>query len=386
MPFEQQPSAATISPPVPMERHRFHLLDALRGLAAIVVVRLHAPIAFKGSLAFTNSFLAVDFFFCLSGFVIAFSYKDRLRRGLSWRDFAAVRLIRLYPLYALGITVAATREIFFPSHFRGQSLSTNVFTILLSIFLVPNFVLALRGNLLYPLDGPAWSLFFELAANAVYAIVARLRSARTYTAILCALSLAGILWATLTYGTLDFGYRPRELFFGFARVGFSFMAGVLIFELFRSGKMKHLSKTASLVGFILVPVFLLGALLVDTSWTRLGLIQLLIVVLLFPALVLVGAVCSPPAPFVRVCAVLGNISYPLYMLHMPLMIVFNRRNRVAHFLSHRPGSGMLVFPAYLILLVAISWWLADHFDLPVRRRLTAAYKHFATRSRPELVS
>ena len=73
-----------------MERHRFHLLDALRGLAAMLVVTFHTPAQLKYFLNFPNSFLAVDFFFCLSGFVIAFSYEDRLKQSLSLRNFMVV--------------------------------------------------------------------------------------------------------------------------------------------------------------------------------------------------------------------------------------------------------------------------------------------------------
>src|ERR1039458_3367376 len=84
-----------------MERPRFHLLDAMRGIAAILVVLYHIPSIFKHTLDFPNSILAVDFFFCLSGFVIAFSYEQRLRDHLNFRDFMVVRLTRLYPLFAL---------------------------------------------------------------------------------------------------------------------------------------------------------------------------------------------------------------------------------------------------------------------------------------------
>jgi hypothetical protein len=95
-------AASQIRSPHSARSHRFHLLDGLRGFAAILVVLYHMPPYLQRWFACPNAFLAVDFFFCLSGFIIAYSYEDRILRGMSFRDFCSSRLIRLYPLYFLG--------------------------------------------------------------------------------------------------------------------------------------------------------------------------------------------------------------------------------------------------------------------------------------------
>ena len=90
--------------PTPPSHHRFHLLDGLRGIAAFMVVLYHMP-RFMCTFAHT-AFLSVDFFFCLSGFVIGFSYEKRLLAGMRMKDFFAARIIRLYPTYLLAILLS----------------------------------------------------------------------------------------------------------------------------------------------------------------------------------------------------------------------------------------------------------------------------------------
>ena len=94
----------TISTTKLQSKHHFSTLDGLRGVAAIAIVVFHfMEIAYsdftKNFIA--HGFLAVDFFFCLSGFVMAYAYDDRLK-GMGLMAFFKARIIRLHPLVVLG--------------------------------------------------------------------------------------------------------------------------------------------------------------------------------------------------------------------------------------------------------------------------------------------
>ena len=172
--LDQQPLHVT-SP----ESHRFLLLDALRGIASLFIVSFHFPSAMTASIA-ANGPLAVDFFFCLSGFIIAFSYENRLAKGLSFKDFTVTRMIRLYPIYALGslvgMLVSGLMRHFVFHYASWPALSS---LLALAIFLWPTRLSPFYDSQNYPLNPPAWSLFCQLAANFAYALLIKLRIART---------------------------------------------------------------------------------------------------------------------------------------------------------------------------------------------------------------
>lgn len=139
---------------------RFHTLDAMRGVAALAVVLVHVA-AYSGVNLAPGGNLAVDFFFALSGFVIARAYSARLRSGLSWLRFAEIRLVRLYPLVLLGCGFGLVKMLFQigMGHETAPSWGQFAWILILNPLLLPA-----PGVYLFPLNNPAWSLFFELFA------------------------------------------------------------------------------------------------------------------------------------------------------------------------------------------------------------------------------
>lgn len=97
---------------------RFHSLDAMRGIFATCVVFYHlhgmknaiaektgqytSNLFFEWSL-FKHSYAFVDFFFVLSGFVIAHSYMNKVKDGASLSLYMKKRFLRIYPLHAFVI-------------------------------------------------------------------------------------------------------------------------------------------------------------------------------------------------------------------------------------------------------------------------------------------
>ena len=92
----------------------YNILDGLRGVAALMVVWFHVFEAFATSHVdqrINHGYLAVDFFFVLSGFVIGYAYDDRWGR-MTYRDFFMRRLIRLHPMVVMGMLIGAAAFYF----------------------------------------------------------------------------------------------------------------------------------------------------------------------------------------------------------------------------------------------------------------------------------
>lgn len=156
-------------------RPHFEILDGLRGIAALAVVTFHfMEMAYSDySQNFIgHGFLAVDFFFCLSGFVIGYAYDDRISK-LGIAEFFKARIIRLHPLVILGSVLGLIAFLFDPfgGHSELYSAGKLVLLFLCSALLIPYPIVAERSFNLFNLNAPAWSLFWEYMANIVYAFI-----------------------------------------------------------------------------------------------------------------------------------------------------------------------------------------------------------------------
>lgn len=358
----------------PPKSHRFLLLDALRGLAALFVVALHFPRPLF-PLAPSNGMLAVDFFFCLSGFVIPFSYESRLSQSLSFKDFLVARWIRLYPVYILGsvigvVSVVAVGRI---SGVPGPGPVRWLALLAFAICFWPTALSSIPGRFSFPFNGPAWSLFYEIVANTGYALLVKARLARTAIFLLiAAVSLALLGYPVFHHGTVDVGYVNESFSLGFARVAFSFTAGALIYRLYRAKPPRAADRVSRWITPGLVSACLVLVLLSPFQWMQNEFFRLAAIGLCFPWLVYFGALTHIHPRLVRPCVLLGELSYPLYLLHNPLIGFLNAR-RILLFAAGHPTTAHI---ASLLLFVLLSWaavWIAEHFDLPVRRRLVRLY-------------
>ena len=189
----------------------YEILDGLRGVAALVVIWYHVFEGFATSpldQKFNHGYLAVDFFFILSGFVVGYAYDDRWRKrpgnasgvcgGMGIKDFLKRRLVRLHPMVMLGAVLGAVTFLIQGSvQWDGTHVPFGavMLAMLLGMFLIPAYPGApyeVRGNNeMYPLNGPSWSLFFEYIGNILYALVLRRLSTRSL-AVVVAVSGLGL--------------------------------------------------------------------------------------------------------------------------------------------------------------------------------------------------
>ncbi|MGR9271608.1 acyltransferase family protein (plasmid) [Rhizobium leguminosarum] len=305
-------------------------LDELRGVAALSVVLLHASQIFGFSLG-SYAYLAVDFFFCLSGFVLANGYDQKLRSGgLRSSAFFLKRLARLYPMIVVGVAVGVLAAVFASE----PHISLHDIPILTvgALLLLPLGLLA--GQEAFSINSPLWSLCFEMVASVVYGSAAR-RKIRLWgdVAFLAffAVALFQIVGIEGTIGPVGFS-NWRTFLEGFVRVGFSFFAGVLIFRWNINHRFGRVPPQ--------IPLFIL------------------IVVLVVVAL----AAAVPPNEERPLAAYFGLLSYPLYAIHQPIIRLG------AQFQSASDGVIPLAITVSGTLLTAIAaaHFLFTHFDKPIR--------------------
>ena len=337
-----------------MKHKRFYTLDAMRGVAALAVVGFHIGGIAGGGL-FPHAYLAVDFFFMLSGFVLGRAYEGPLGSSLSGWQFLEGRLIRLYPLFALGLILGGLRAMWmvvadsvFAFNPAGALIAFAMNALMLPALNSPSH--------LFPFDYPAWSLFFELVINIVFAFFIY-RMTSLFLGFACFIVGALFLGAILTFGKSDLGFFWATSGFGLLRVGFSFSLGVLMARFHGYGNLASWRA--------IVPVGILGLILIVPSPMGFnGIYDAAMVFVAMPLLLWAGAANHLPGRMQKAGAVLGDISYPLYVIHYPLLQAFNN---IAVRRLHMPASANWIFVAGIVWL---SWYLAHRFDAPVRRWLS----------------
>ena len=330
----------------------FSTLDGLRGVAALFVVTRHAGLL-SANLSFPETFLAVDLFFLLSGFVIAYAYEQRLGQDSFRRKFLPVRLIRLYPLYLLGLLLGVIQRI---GSIANHLPDWNLHRLLVATLLGAVFLSS-------ALDSPTWTVLPELIANMLYAIFSR-RLTRPVLLVIISIGALEILVCERIYGTLDAGWGIQQLPVIVARLTFSFFTGVLFFKLLGDRRRTHPIK--AMLSVLVVAV----ALSLSPSQHLTILYELALVLVIFPLVVWTACQFEPGPTTSRTFRFLGLISYAVYTLHQPAAALFTTLLiHVAHLDLLRPGTANLAFLLFMVLLVIASWLIDACYDTPIRKAL-----------------
>jgi len=340
-------------------KERFAVLDGMRGLAALAVITDHVPSTLMTTLL-PGRYLAVDFFFVLSGFVLAHVYAERLKSGLTLGAFMRIRVIRLYPLYILGTLAGAALALLYATRAWGEATPESVASSLLfALFLVPCPPLfSIWPNAPFPLNGPAWSLFFELFINAVFALFARWLMPKLCV-VFMAIGALALVPTALAFGQLDGGFAWSNFVAGFPRVTFGFFTGVWLYQTRMHERLPTLPPWAAYMA--LAAVFMIPG---EGFWRVV--IDLSAVLIVFPALVALCANSRARGAMLRASTIVGTLSYGVYVLHVPLwgwlQLVLQR------FSIDLPGVANVALTAVAALAAAAV--LHAWYDKPLRRRLS----------------
>lgn len=364
-------------------KQHYQVLDAIRGVAAIIVVCYHIFEGFSFAQitnqagdglirTFNHGYLAVDFFFLLSGFVINYAYHDRWNK-MTTVSFFKRRLIRLHPMLIMGAFIGLICFLIGGSmQWSGNTIPfyISIITFLLTCFMIPALPGSfneVRGNgELFPLNGPMWSLFFEYIGNILYALFIRRLSTKLLTLLVI---LLGILHSIFTignlsgYGNLGVGWTFDTINFcgGLLRMLFPFTLGMLISLRFKAIKLPY--------SFLISSILLIATLSVPylTAFKAInlnGIYEFFCIIAIFPIILTIGASSQEKS---KLSQTLGELSYPLYIIHYPIMYLFYQWliKTKQYTLSETYPVAILV----VLLSVILAFTLSRLYDKPIRKRL-----------------
>lgn len=340
-------------------------LDLCRGLAAFVVMIYHINfLLFEGLKTFQRGYLCVDFFFILSGYVIATSYDAKVAGGLGVRRFFIIRTARLWPLVLLTTLIAfAVQTIRLRRDIPELSNVDLIVSLVANALMLPSP--QSPNEVLFPFNGSAWSIFFEMAANLAYVGAFSYLSRGVLTLVITGSGLA-LAWTALYFNSLDVGMTQETFLFGFPRVFFSFFLGVMLFRL------RDTFGFFARSSFLFLALFVAAALICipKITFSRLdGAIDLAIVVCVFPIILLVAERTKLFGPLGSFAWFFGGISYSVYLLQTPLMVAYSALpqllvgSKVSAFV---PWAGLI----FILAMIQISYLCWVYFERPAQRFVT----------------
>lgn len=339
----------------------FQVLDGLRGIAAISVLIFHfmefaVPDYSKNLIA--HSYLAVDFFFCLSGFVIAYAYDKKIQQ-LSFWDFFRLRLIRLHPMVIIGALIGVICLVADPfGNLYGQlGAAKTVLLFFSASLLIPYPAVPQRFYNLFHLNPPTWSLMWEYLANIAYALILYRLSTKKLLLLLMGAGLALFVTARL-YSHLAVGWGISNALGGVARIGCSFLLGMLVCRLgFR---------IQNKLGFVPIGLLLLATFFIPYMNRVNWFMDPVLVVVYFPFLIALGAATTTSPFWSSVCKKLGDLSYPLYVIHYPFLWIF-----LSYVEAEKPSPDQLriVIPLAATGIIILAYLILTYVDVPIRRYL-----------------
>ena len=343
-----------------MQRLTFSALDGIRGIAALIVVFYHLETTqLKSSVIFPAGYLAVDLFFLMSGFVIAHAYEKKLHTGMGIADFMINRGVRLYPLYLLGtmfgLFVAISASLLAND---SERLSEAFVSLPFALLAIPH--LSADGMTWFPLAPPAWSLFYEVLLNLLYAIILHRLPNRVLFSIIAAslFSMAVLIAHSGNIGGI-----------GALRCTFGISAGVLLYRKWVDGYLRlgrfplYLPLSATIVATMLPT---------DGNWCLPTVMASLCII--FPLIVLIAAEYEPSRRSARAMKYLGALSYPIYLLHWPVILTVRKLASMIN-LSLIQQDLLTIFVTLGISSAALKF-----FDQPIRDLVASSRKNKVARA------
>ena len=222
---------------------------------------------------------------------------------------------------------------------------------------------------MHPLNGPAWSLFFEYVANILYAVLIRKFTSR-WLAVLVFLAGCALIHQCYTQGNNIGGWTldAEQCRVGLTRLMFPFFGGLLLFRLCKPGRLRHGFWWCSLLIVVVLSIPRIGG--EDGYWMN-GLYEAFCIICIFPVIVSMGAGGKVTGKrSTAVCKFLGDISYPIYITHYPLVYTYtawvcNNNATMAEGIPYMiltfVGAVVLAYACLKLYDEPVRKWLTDRF-------------------------
>lgn len=332
-------------------------LEGLRGWAAVMVFFSHFPTLFFGEHQYCRfGYLCVDLFFIISGFIIARRYEEEVASGkISFRQFAIVRIARLYPMYLVGLCMLLYEQGGMANPHNTEPFSWQLLTQLLML-----------ENLLsrsLPFLSVEWSTSVEWIINVVF-FYSLWRWRRIPTLWLVLVLLANLAFMLHYAPALDL-YLPEQYFFNttIARGLAGFCLGWLIFR-FHTYAPKLTRLELHALEILLIELLLCAIIKHDEYfWNGIGYV---FVLGLFPVMLLL---CLYRGGWLNrifsslVMVWIGHISYSVYILHRNLGYFYSKLLWCFHFVPEYPFWGI----GYFCFVMGISTFTYATVEKPFRK-------------------
>lgn len=365
-----------------IRKERIDILDGMRGVAAVFVVLYHLIETYQNSsVHFINhAYLAVDFFFILSGFVVSYAYDEQMGHGLNIVSFFKRRLIRLHPMVMFATVLGMVSYCFqgspcFPLIYDSTWCDVLTVAVMGMLFIPCGIYRDIRGwNEMFCLNSPQWTLFYEYIANICYGLILnRLSNSglwiMTTLAALLTLNLSLDLnivcfmadRSDLRYTVIGgWCWDNSNVFIGFTRLLFPFCCGMLIRRKGWQIAVRHRFEVCS---FILLGVFFVPKLPGILN----GIFEACCIILVFPLLIMIGSGSGGSCKAKEWLLLLGRLSYPMYLIHFPIVYLQTA------WVSLHPSAGLaenIVVTTTCFLAILMTAYLSlKYYETPARKRL-----------------
>ncbi len=340
-------------------KQHYPILDGLRGVAAVLVVMFHLFEAHFHDFNYHpihHGYLAVDFFFMLSGYVVGYAYDDRWESMNIW-TFFKIRLIRLHPLVVLASVIGAICFWFDPYTANPQNISIFklIGVMLISFTLLPAPDIRGWGET-HPLQGPFWSLFQEYIANIIYGLFGKNMS-KVVLSVLVAISAIVLTVVCNQRGDIATGWSYETFWIAVVRMMFPFFGGLLVFRL---GYVIKTQAAFTLCSLLLIFLFMLPYFKYN------GLYEAACIIFAFPIIIIMGVGGKIQGGFAKVCHFLGEISYPIYVTHYAIIYIYTAW---VDKLKPSPEQAIPIAIGCFVLIVGVGYASLKFYDTPVRKWL-----------------
>ena len=370
-------------------KQRYEILDGLRGVAAIIVIIFH----FFELYSFGNpakqivnhGYLAVDFFYVLSGFVIGYAYDDRWDRMSYW-DFYKRRLIRLHPMVIAGSLLGLCYYFFGEGATCPNIESVKPYyfflTIIMNIFMIPTpNEMDIRGwGETNSFNGPNWTLSYEYLINILYSLVLR-RLHTIIIGILCLLSSLLVLNLTLNFDIFNvmqdresakytviggWSLTSCELCVGFTRLFYPFFAGYLVYRLNFKIRIPYSFIICSLLLIFFLCFIRVGG---DDYPILNGIYEAFVIIVIFPLIIMIGAGDNTKNEIIiKISKFIGELSYPIYITHYP--IIYANAAWTDYHMNDSLFNKIMLSIGSFVIMVFNAYALVELYDKPVRKWLS----------------